>query len=743
MRKRMKMGNKVSVFWRFLFTNLLLSVCSVTILALVFTMLIINTAKENDLAYEQNLVYTTGVYFDKLDGYAQDVIKMAENGTWLHKIYIDHVLNKDSLSIAMKETVVSDLSVMVAQRSTLLSASLQFYDENTLYTSGGVFENPEYLRQINPANIQYTFFPLGNAAPGFSAEEYNQNSYLVYRDCFRDVPGGRYKGEINLIFDAYAIGRNLLSITNQDAVAFRIADMNGNTLWEYRLADPSEKVVTLSRTSGSRGYSCEIDVPMTVHNRTVNRIRPIMNLAILTDLLVCAGLAVALSLRNSKPLVWIVRKFAGPTTRNKNEFEVLDHVIEMILAEKSATETSLDRLRPLARQKLIGGLLDGTVFLSETAMEQLHSCNLKAEYPLFSVVSIHAPFSQQNRAFPEEHEKLRAAELAMETLLEHLKRGFSMNIHLYYEDSDHYRAIVNYDTPDTLRRYLSLVAAESGEYFQKTNTADVLCFGVGRPVLSSSEIYRSAEQSAVAMNYGILNHTGNIAYFEDVASRVCNDYFFPFSEEMLLSRAIIGGNAASAKAVLREVIETNQKQPQRNPVFLRWLYMDFCSAILRSAQGLGISVSPFVVEKKNRELMSLSKIQSLVETLIDEVCRQIDERKENHLSPAEQQIFLYIEENLYNPDLSLYRIAEKFDKSPAYISTLFKGVKGVNYCDYINQARIARAAELLTDDRRSMEEVYHTVGYISLSTFRRNFAKYTKMNPGSFSLQERPTEEMM
>jgi AraC-like DNA-binding protein len=743
MRKMKRIGNKVSVFWRFLFTNLLLSACSVTILALVFTLLIINTAKENDLSYEQNMVYSASTYFGKLEGYAADVIKMAENSAWLHEIYIDHVLNDNDLSIATKETVVSDLSVMVAQRSTLLSASLQFYGESTLYTSGGVFENPSHLQQINPANIQYTFFALGNAAPGFSAGKYNGNTYLVYRDCFRDVPGGRYKGEINIVYDASAINRALLSITNQDAVAFRIADASGDTLWEFRLADPSEEVVTLSRMSGSKNYSCEIDVPLSVHNRTVNRIRPIMNLAILTDLIICAGLAVALSLRNSKPLVWIVRKFAGTTVKNKNEFEVLDHIIEMILAEKSATETSLDRLRPLARQKLIGGLLDGTVFLSGAARDQLNYCNLKFEYPLFTVVAIHAPFSQQNRAFQDEKGKLPAAELAMETLLEHLKSGFAANIYLYYEDSDHYKAIVNYDTPDTLQRYLPLIATESGEYFQRTNTADALCFGVGRPVQSSSEIYRSAEQAAVAMNYSILNHAGNIAYYEEVASKVCNDYFFPFSEEMLLSRAILGGNAASAKAVLREVIETNQNRPQRNPVFLRWLYMDFCSAILRSAQSLGISVSPFVVEKKNRELMSLSRIQSSVESLIDEVCRQIGELRENHLSCAEQQILVYIEENLYNPNLSLYSIAEKFDKSPAYISTLFKNAKGVNYCDYINQTRIIRATELLTNDNMSMEEVYHTVGYISLSTFRRNFAKYTKMNPGSFSVQEHPSEETM
>jgi len=138
-----------------------------------------------------------------------------------------------------------------------------------------------------------------------------------------------------------------------------------------------------------------------------------------------------------------------------------------------------------------------------------------------------------------------------------------------------------------------------------------------------------------------------------------------------------------------------------------------------------------------KQAMSLSMIHNKVSRLIDEVCNNIARVRNERSTSVEDDIVDYINQNLYDPSMSLSQVADKFQKSSAYISTVFKNMTGSNYSDYVNQTRIIRATELLSQGDMSIEEVCHAVGYVSLSTFRRNFNKYTKTNPGEYVTEKR------
>lgn len=734
MRKKMtELRRHISVFWSLLFANLVPALCSVLLLALVLVPLMNGAAKENDAAHEDNILYTVSTFFEGLNADAEDVVNRMEQNPWLHEIYIDHILNGKLLSYDTKDTVTTDLGILAAQQNILLNISFQYYGEaDTVYTSSGVFSNIAYFREIAPEKVQYFFFPLEDAEPGFSSVTHNGQSYLIYRDRFQDIAGGSDKGEANLVFQSGRIGRRLLALTEGEAAAFRIVSPEGAVLWEYQTADAPAQTATISGISRSTQYRYEVDVPLSVHARTVNRVRPWIAAAILLDLLICIGFSVFLSRINYQPVESIVRKFAGDVPKNDNELVSLDHVLDRILLEKSETENSLDRLRPLARQKLLGGLLDGAAFLEEVSVDQLHYCALEFAYPCFNVIAVQVPFSR----LTGETRREQRAELTMEALTERCESCAAAKAYLYYEDSNRYRILLNYEKINTLQAFVSLLSEESRQYFLRTDNAEPPVFGVGRAVRKSGEIYRAAEQAVTALNFAVLNHTGCVSYYGEVAAQICSDYFYPFSEEMLLARAVSEGNVERAKAILRGVIETNQNQPHQNPQTAQFLYADLCSTILRSAQGLGITCRASAGERTRRRLCSLEQVQASVEILIDEVFQQIDSRRCEPVTTAEQKILAYIDENLFNPNLSLGSIAETFGRSTGYISTLFKNQKGMNYSDYVNQVRIRRAVELLTGEHMDTESVYHAVGYVSLSTFRRNFIKYTGRSPGDFSAQE-------
>ena len=98
----------------------------------------------------------------------------------------------------------------------------------------------------------------------------------------------------------------------------------------------------------------------------------------------------------------------------------------------------------------------------------------------------------------------------------------------------------------------------------------------------------------------------------------------------------------------------------------------------------------------------------------------------------EEKILAYIDENLFHPFLSLEYVAQHFGKSSAYISSVFKKARGMRYVDYVNRCRVARAEDMLRKEGTRISDVCAAVGYVSLTTFRRNFIKYTGKLPTEF-----------
>lgn len=121
-----------------------------------------------------------------------------------------------------------------------------------------------------------------------------------------------------------------------------------------------------------------------------------------------------------------------------------------------------------------------------------------------------------------------------------------------------------------------------------------------------------------------------------------------------------------------------------------------------------------------------------LELLIDELCA--GRRNAAIETTLEDEIFSFVDAHIYLPELSLSMVAEQFHQQKSTLSALFKREKKMNYVDYINRTRVIRATQLLrnAESDASLESIGFAVGYISQSTFRRNFAKYTSCTPSQY-----------
>ena len=129
--------------------------------------------------------------------------------------------------------------------------------------------------------------------------------------------------------------------------------------------------------------------------------------------------------------------------------------------------------------------------------------------------------------------------------------------------------------------------------------------------------------------------------------------------------------------------------------------------------------------------MTLEEICALVEGMIDQICSRIMAKKSNTLSHTEQKILEYIDAHVFDQDLSLNKVGEAFQLSSSHISNIFREHQDTNFNNYVNRARISRALQLMAEEGIDFYQVYPLVGYTNLSTFRRNYSKFAKQNPGT------------
>jgi len=94
----------------------------------------------------------------------------------------------------------------------------------------------------------------------------------------------------------------------------------------------------------------------------------------------------------------------------------------------------------------------------------------------------------------------------------------------------------------------------------------------------------------------------------------------------------------------------------------------------------------------------------------------------------------YILRNL-GGDVSQTRLAEIVYLSPSYLSRLYKQSTGLSLTEYITNARLQRAKQLLRETPQKIHDVAAEVGFESPSYFTRFFKKMTNLTPQEYREQ--------
>lgn len=86
----------------------------------------------------------------------------------------------------------------------------------------------------------------------------------------------------------------------------------------------------------------------------------------------------------------------------------------------------------------------------------------------------------------------------------------------------------------------------------------------------------------------------------------------------------------------------------------------------------------------------------------------------------------------YKNKISLKTVANHLHTNPSYLSMLFKQEMGITFTDYLNQVRINRSCELLTNTSLSLIDVSLQAGFDDQSYFSKVFKKLKGITPKSY-----------
>ena len=96
------------------------------------------------------------------------------------------------------------------------------------------------------------------------------------------------------------------------------------------------------------------------------------------------------------------------------------------------------------------------------------------------------------------------------------------------------------------------------------------------------------------------------------------------------------------------------------------------------------------------------------------------------------EIIGLVEDNLYNPDLSVVFLADHVHLSVNYLRNVFKENTGDSLSSYITQKKLALICNLLLNTDMSLSEISDKLGFSTKNYFFTFVKKHTGMTPGDY-----------
>lgn len=190
------------------------------------------------------------------------------------------------------------------------------------------------------------------------------------------------------------------------------------------------------------------------------------------------------------------------------------------------------------------------------------------------------------------------------------------------------------------------------------------------------------------------------------------------------------------KAYINEYVGLIQASKVTDMEYLRLMTMDMITRAGTTLHKYGISLTDLIGEeklyKKVRNINTIEEITIYLEKALDIIMSYHESKKLKQGNKVVEEAIAFIDDNLFNPELSLRLVASKIYSNESYLSRVFKKEKGMSLIEYILKKRIDESVHLLNTTDLKVYEIADKVGFRDPHYFSICFKKLTKVTVKEF-----------
>jgi two-component system response regulator YesN len=210
-------------------------------------------------------------------------------------------------------------------------------------------------------------------------------------------------------------------------------------------------------------------------------------------------------------------------------------------------------------------------------------------------------------------------------------------------------------------------------------------------------------------------------------------FHYPSEWELNIKEALSGHDQNKLKKNVELFVAHCTKQAA-DPVSVIDACIRFASTILHVA---GVMLGDVIITKDQNDIYHrLSLVQTpnelqraLLETA-DKIADKFAQIPKSHSLVINKSVKII--QDKYSSGITLEELANSFNLTPEYLSSLFQKELGISFTAYIKDIRIKKAKELLMRSQLKAFEVAERVGYSDAKYFSRVFKEVTGLTPGEF-----------
>jgi two-component system response regulator YesN len=175
----------------------------------------------------------------------------------------------------------------------------------------------------------------------------------------------------------------------------------------------------------------------------------------------------------------------------------------------------------------------------------------------------------------------------------------------------------------------------------------------------------------------------------------------------------------------------------RSNLIKNYIFVDVLLSIANLVNDLGGDIDKVIPELNSIEMImsdieTIEQLREQVYKIVSSALAYRDSQPKSQYKNMIHQAKEYIEQHFTDPDLSLNEVAGRVNLSASHFSVVFSQETGQTFKEYLTEARINKAKELLLTSALRSADIAYQVGYNDPHYFSSVFKKQTGLSPIEF-----------